>query len=225
MRTCFTVALLALILIGCDRAAPTATKDQPKVEEDVAEAVAQASATSEKICSDTPIDQRYPKVPKNEPLVNRDQAGVLDDDGWCRATSQLGKFSVDMPGKFEDSIYKIDNEKGYSIRHSLTYLSRDLKCVVMKFETEKLTDADIVEDTAAKVRKQGGEATTTEIQVQGRPAKKLVYKTRLDYAKMVVIKFPDAEFSVMCQAYSDSPEVRKSVDRVIESFSFETHVD
>ncbi len=44
-------------------------------------------------------------------VVHRDDAGELDADGWTRAKSTNGKYSVDLPMKFKDFTSTYDDPK------------------------------------------------------------------------------------------------------------------
>lgn len=106
-RTATLVALLTL-LSGCGSSTDLAdigTHRSEQAERDRPE-------VSQRQSPETALKERYPSIPFNENVIHRVNAGTLNDDGWCRAKSTLGAFSVDVPGNFTDSVLKTENDRG-----------------------------------------------------------------------------------------------------------------
>jgi hypothetical protein len=154
--------------------------------------------------------------------MHRTMAGEPGADGWCLAESTRGRFSVMLPGKFNDSLIKMGTlTGGTSVFHSVatkTADGADFNATFFEILGERPPGSPI-EMMIGRFKELGGTIAKKEIVVAGLPAERLHVEAQGTTAEMTILKTSSGDYMLAAQVLGPlTPKLQKDVERFVQSF-------
>jgi len=165
----------------------------------------------------------YDHLKPGVPVINHLNAGDPDAEGWCHARSKFGNYTVDLPGKYLDTMLKISGKKGgFAIMHRLmtrTPSGGQVDVSLVELHGKGLPPGSAFETIVKKNRDRGTLARRDTVKVAGRQADHLAIATEQQLGNIYRIKAPNAEFLIILQyPKAASDEFTAIRARVLKSF-------
>lgn len=148
-------------------------------------------------------------------------AGELGKDGWCLAESTRGKFSVMLPGRFNDSLVKTPTSTGgLSVLHSVATKTKDgADFNAGYFEIiGPRPEGSPMDAMVNRFKELGGTVTKKNAMVAGLPAEHLLVEVQGTTAQFAILKTTDGDYLLAVQTTGPiSESLQKDIDRFVQS--------
>lgn len=223
--SCFRRSTVSLLLIFLS--SMTACRQEPPIGEKITtnKNEVESGKTDRKIVHvpDVPLADRYPDIPFNQNEFHRSQAGDIQQDGWCLAASTRGKFSVEFPGKFIDSMLKSKSDVGIAIYHHLDCELTKLHFHAMKVETDLMAGQDVAKKIIESATKKGQKVTSEQVTIGGVSGQLVTVSNWSSFAKTFIAKQQGCEYMIAAESDGNSAKNKDDVARFMNSFTITDH--
>jgi len=168
-------------------------------------------------------NKKYEHLKPGVPVINQVRAGDLEDDGWCKARSKFGGYSVELPGKYMDTMIKIANDRGgFGVMHNLmTRTAGGGRVGVMFIEMHgpPKEDGDPYEKMVEQQRKKGTLAREERVKVAGHDADHMVVAAEKEGADAYRIKTDAGDYLIVLEYPKEKEDAFDDIrDRVLRTF-------
>lgn len=166
----------------------------------------------------------YRDVPDGEPVIHRNLAGEPGDDGWCTAESTRGNFSIELPGKFVDSMIKSRTTTGGTgVMHTVGTIASDgteFNALQMEILGER-PEGSAAEQMIERFKNLGVTVTEENVRVTDVPAVRLHTKGPGVAAEFLLFRSSNNDYMLAVQsrqAKVDEEKLKADADRFFQSF-------